>query len=64
MEKNKPICCGNLERMNINWMRLEDGSLCMPYIESKESDVVKLRVNNCPSCGKYVRDVIINNNSK
>jgi hypothetical protein len=56
MEK---ICCGNLERMDINWMRLDDGSLCMPYINSKEKEIVKLRVNNCPSCGKYIRDIIV-----
>lgn len=53
------ICCGNLERMDINWMVLEDGTRLMPYINSKESEVVKLRINNCPSCGAYVRDCTI-----
>ena len=52
------ICCGVLERMNLGWMKLEDGTKCMPFIYSKEDDN-RYRVNNCPSCGKYVRDVLI-----
>ena len=52
------ICCGVLERMNLGWMKLEDGTRCMPYIKG-HSDENMYRVNNCPSCGKYVRDVMI-----
>lgn len=52
------VCCGVLERMNLGWMRLEDGSKCMPYIKG-HSDENMYRVNNCPSCGKYVRDIMI-----
>ena len=52
------ICCGVLEKMNLGWMKLEDGTKCMPYIKG-HSDEVMYRVNNCPSCGKYVRDVMI-----
>jgi hypothetical protein len=55
---NEVKCCGVLERMHIQWMRMEDGTLCVPYIHG-HSDDNKYRVNNCPSCGKYVRDVII-----
>jgi hypothetical protein len=50
------ICCGVLEQMNLGWMKLEDGTKCMPFIYGKGTE--KLRVNNCPSCGKYVRDVM------
>lgn len=53
------ICCGVLEKMQIKWMKLEDGAKCMPYING-HSDNNMYRVNNCPSCGKYVRDVIVN----
>jgi hypothetical protein len=53
------ICCGVLEKMQIRWMKLEDGTKCMPYIEGN-SDTNFYRVNNCPSCGKYVRDVMLN----
>lgn len=54
----KPIFCGVLEKMDVRWMRLEDGSRCMPYLYSNaDTDSNKYRVNNCPSCGKYV-DVI------
>ena len=60
MEKtHKVVCCGVLELMDLGWMNLEDGSICMPHIKGKE-DLEKYRVNNCPSCGKYVRDIIIN----
>lgn len=52
------VCCGFLEQMGIEWMKLEDGTRCMPYIKGR-SDESKYRVNNCPSCGKYVRDVMI-----
>jgi hypothetical protein len=52
------ICCGNLEKMNINWMVLEDGTKIMPFIQDKK-DNTNWRVNNCPSCGAYVRDCII-----
>lgn len=52
------ICCGNLEKMNINWMVLEDGTKIMPFITDKIDDT-NWRVNNCPSCGAYVRDCTI-----
>lgn len=52
------ICCGVLERMQLGWMKLEDGTRCMPYIKG-HSDENMYRVNNCPSCGKYVRDVMV-----
>lgn len=52
------ICCDVLERMELGWMTLEDGSKCMPYIKG-HSDENMYRVNNCPSCGKYVRDIIV-----
>lgn len=59
MEDKKPICCGVLEKMKIEWMVLEDGRKCMPYIKGKNNSVIDYRVNNCPSCGKYVRDIIV-----
>ena len=52
------ICCGVLERMQLGWMKLEDGTRCMPYIKGHSDDNM-YRVNNCPSCGKYVRDVMV-----
>ena len=52
------VCCGVLEKMNLGWMKLEDGTKCMPYIKG-HSDENMYRVNNCPSCGKYVRDVMV-----
>lgn len=58
LPKDIVICCGVLEQMNIGWMGLEDGSKCMPYIKG-HSDETRYRVNNCPSCGKYVRDIIV-----
>ena len=52
------ICCGLLEKMKIEWMVMEDGTKCMPYIKG-HSDKNMYRVNNCPSCGEYVRDVMV-----
>ena len=57
-KKSDIICCGVLEKLQLGWMKLEDGSKCMPYIKGN-SDENMYRVNNCPSCGKYVRDIII-----
>lgn len=56
--KNDVICCGVLEKINLGWMKLEDGTKCMPYIKG-HSDEIMYRINNCPSCGKYVRDVMV-----
>lgn len=58
LSKTAVICCGVLERMELGWMKFEDGSKCMPYIKGN-NDNNKYRVNNCPSCGKYVRDIIV-----
>ena len=49
------ICCGVLEKMLIAWMVMEDGTKVMPFIPGDDGN--KYRVNNCPSCGTYVRDV-------
>lgn len=48
------ICCGILEKMLIAWMVMDDGTKVMPFIPGE--DGIKYRVNNCPSCGSYVRD--------
>ena len=58
LRKTDVICCGVLEKMELGWMKLEDGTRCMPYIKG-HSDENRYRVNNCPSCGKYVRDVMV-----
>jgi len=52
------VCCGVLELMDLGWVKLEDGTRCIPYIKG-HSDENIYRVNNCPSCGKYVRDVML-----
>ena len=58
---SKQICCGVLERMELGWLEFENGIRCMPYIKG-HSDENMYRVNNCPSCGKYVRDIMIEPN--
>jgi hypothetical protein len=57
-KKKEPVCCGVLEKMRVHWHLLGDGSRCMPYIWGNCTQVM-YRVNHCPSCGKYVRDVIL-----
>ena len=58
LRENAVICCGNLEKMNIDWMITEDGVKLMPFISDK-IDNTNWRVNHCPSCGFYVRDCVI-----
>jgi len=58
INKTDVICCGNLEKMDLGWMITEDGIRCMPYVKG-HSDENMYRVNNCPSCGAYVRDCVI-----
>lgn len=58
LSENEVVCCGILEKMNINWMVLEDGTKIMPFITDKINDT-NWRVNNCPSCGAYIRDCTI-----
>jgi hypothetical protein len=58
LRKTDVTCCGVFERMQLGWMKLENGTRCMPYIKG-HSDEIMYRVNNCPSCGKYVRDVMV-----
>jgi hypothetical protein len=48
------ICCGVLEKMKIEWMVMEDGTKCMPFIYAKWPQDI-YRVNKCPSCGADVR---------
>lgn len=58
LSKANVICCGVLEQMKLVWMELEDGTKCMPCFNG-HSDETMYRVNYCPSCGKYVRGVMV-----
>ena len=58
LRKTDIICCGILEKMQLGWMKFENGTKCMPHIHGHSDDNL-YRVNNCPSCGKYVGDVMI-----
>lgn len=51
------ICCGVLHTLEINWMEMEDGTLVLPYIFGDDGN--EYRVNYCPSCGKYIRNIRI-----
>lgn len=57
MKHDKP-CCEVLEKLDIGWMKFEDGSRCAPYIMGK-NDQTMWRVNHCPSCGKYIREIVL-----
>jgi hypothetical protein len=57
-KKESPaMCCDNLLKMNIAWYMLEDGTKVMPFISGENS--VSYRVNYCPSCGTYIRNIKI-----
>lgn len=51
------ICCGTLEKMNIDWMITDEGVKLMPFIYGE--GIIKYRVNFCPCCGKGVRNAVI-----
>lgn len=51
------MCCDSFDKFAFGWMKLEDGTNCMPYIYGNDNEM--MRINNCPSCGKYVRDIMI-----
>ena len=52
------ICCGVFEQTfkNYQWFSMMDADnkkvLVMPCFPDK-----KIRINHCPSCGKYIRDI-------
>jgi len=57
MKTEKP-CCDVLEKIDIHWMKFDDGDKCAPYVIGK-NDQTMYRVNHCPSCGKYIRDIVL-----
>lgn len=59
MEDNeKPICCGVLEKMEIAWMKFEDGTKCLPHIKGHSDDNI-YKINYCPSCGKDIKGIMV-----
>lgn len=50
------ICCDIYEELvpTFSWFKTEDNVYLMPCIEGKDRQI---RVNHCPSCGKYVRGI-------
>lgn len=55
-EIDKP-CCDYFLKFRFNWFKMVEGSeeiYLMPHIIDGAD---RVRVNNCPSCGAYVRDI-------
>lgn len=50
-------CCEVLEKLDIYWMTNGDEKL-MPYITSIYDNTL-YRVNHCPSCGSYIRNITL-----
>ena len=50
------LCCDSFKEFipQFGWFKTDDRVCLMPYIKSGEK---KMRINHCPSCGKYVRDI-------
>ena len=50
------VCCDSFIEFipQFGWFKTEDRVCLMPYIQCGEK---KMRINHCPSCGKYVRDI-------
>ena len=56
-KENKP-CCVYILQLDLGWFFTDKGERCLPFIKSKDEDVM-FRVNYCPSCGKNIRDIMI-----
>lgn len=50
-------CCPALRRMKIRWFTGENWIKYMPSIEGKDDKIY--RVNYCPSCGAYIRNIAL-----
>ena len=52
------MCCDSFSHFipQFEWFTTEYDICLMPYIQSGD---LKMRINHCPSCGKYVRDIQI-----
>lgn len=50
------VCCDSFKEFipQFGWLETDDRVCLMPYIQCGEK---KMRINHCPSCGKYVRDI-------
>jgi len=57
MENTDNVCCGALPKLNVQWKTTEYGARLMPYIEGADNKLY--RINHCPVCGEYIRDVMI-----
>lgn len=55
-------CCDFFGKMrhHFDWFSYQDDNgkkvYCMPFLKSCDG-YTKLRINNCPSCGKEVRNI-------
>ena len=57
MEYYTKPCCSSFENIvkEFGWFKIEEPKMyVMPYIKG-----TYYRINNCPSCGKYIRDIHI-----
>jgi hypothetical protein len=57
----KTICCEQFKNniSEFHWMRLEDDkdTILMPHLWDGDK---RIRVEYCPFCGSYIRDIRIN----
>lgn len=56
--ENNTTCCNLINELDISWFYL-DKSKVMPYICSNTDNKKIIRVNYCPSCGAYIKDIKI-----
>jgi len=56
MQDTDNKCCDALPKLNVKWETTEYGTRLMPRIQAGTEFY---RVNHCPVCGEYIRDVMI-----
>ena len=54
------VCCDVLEKMDIGWMSIGGNVKLMPYIKDYNNENL-YHLNYCPSCGKSIRGLILQN---
>jgi hypothetical protein len=54
----RATCCEVFKTLapTFSWSKTDTGEILMPYVTVNG---IHWRVNNCPSCGAYVRDIVL-----
>ncbi len=49
-------CCDDFEKLPVSWMLDPKGNRVMPHFVDIDGE--RFRINYCPICGNYIRDLM------